>query len=103
MYLGDRKKTTMGRANSCTVRLTGERASRNHGHFQLSKKRSGTIQLVDTSTNGTHVNHVRMVKGVPRNMKHGAEIYVGDTHIATYHNQSLVLGATSEEEDASIP
>ena len=76
--------TTIGRGEENDMRINDPKASRLHAKLQAEKD---MLEVVDLgSTNGTYINHERLVPNQPRSLKPGDEVIFGKTRYVIKRN-----------------
>jgi pSer/pThr/pTyr-binding forkhead associated (FHA) protein len=77
-FVWDGTPITVGRHESCRVRISGHHASRHHISFVRA---DGSWLVEDRSQNGTSVNGRRISSGTPQPIRHGDWLDVAGTRI----------------------
>ncbi|CAH7689696.1 hypothetical protein PPACK8108_LOCUS24812 [Phakopsora pachyrhizi] len=85
-------KTTVGNTEGtepCDIRLSGSNILSPHCHFE-SDKDSGTVQLHAHENAPTMVNGQRLSPGVPKKLRSGYRVILGDYHIFRFNHPEEV-------------
>lgn len=75
----DMKKIIVGRGNDCDIVIPDDRDNVSRHHLVLSFNILGKVTVSDTSSNGTFINGVRMIKGASVPVSRKDEIRLGDS------------------------